>query len=100
MKYLKLFEEINREEEDELSALGFNTDDFKLRRFAEQVSAEIIDTYDYAIEAGRISARNYSPDEMYNYLKQLCSDEEVTLNELIAQFEWRAFTPQLGLANI
>jgi hypothetical protein len=100
MKYIKLFEEINREEEDELSAFGFDTDDLKLRRFAQQVSDEILDEYDYAIEAGRISARDYSPEEMYDYIKELCSDNDITADEVIADFEWRAITHELGLGNI
>jgi hypothetical protein len=100
MKHIKLFEEINREDEDELSALGFDTDDLKLRRFAQQVSDEILDEYDYAVEAGRISASDYSPEEMYDYIKELCSDNDITADEVIADFEWRSITWELGLGNI
>ena len=100
MKHIKLFEEINREDEDELSAFGFDTDELKLRRFAEQVSDEILDEYDYAVEAGRISAQDYSPEEMYNYIKELCSDNDITADEVIEDFEWRSITWELGLGNI
>jgi hypothetical protein len=37
---------------------------------------------------------------MYKYVKELCSDNDITADEVIADFEWRSITWELGLGNI
>lgn len=94
MKHVKLFEAFINEAK--LSA----RDKKKLQEFAEGVADEIYDEYadDFDRKSSGLNSEDYTAEEMYNYLLDHIEFNEMTVEELMDEWDWRSMTSELGLA--
>lgn len=94
MKHVKLFE--NFINEGRLSS----KDQKKLQAFAEEVSDEIMDEYedDFDRKSRNIDADEYTPEAMLEYLLDHIDANNMTVDELVDEWNWRELTFELGLA--
>jgi hypothetical protein len=90
MKHVKLFENFVNE--------GYysSSDIKKLKEFAKEVSEEII--YDYSLADRRyFKAKDYSPKQMFDYISEWGEINNMSAEEVIAEFNWNSMTDELGL---
>jgi hypothetical protein len=74
---------------------GYSSSDIKkLKEFAEEVSREIID--DFA-DNRKFDEDEYTPEEMFNYIKEWGEMNNMSVKEVMDEFEWRYMTDELGL---
>lgn len=101
-KYIKLFEERFSDDELELAGMGIESDRVELWKFAKQVSAEILADYAEAFDSPMtsVSRSEFSPDAIYDYLVEWADANELSAEEVIAEFDWRTLLHELGLVNL
>lgn len=94
MKHVKLFEQFVNE--GRLSS----KDQKKLQAFAEQVSDEIMDEYadEFDRRSSDLDAEQFTPDAMLEYLLDHIEFNDMTVDELVDEWNWREMTFELGLA--
>ena len=90
MKYVKLFEQFVNE--------GYysSSDIKKLKEFAKEVSEEIIRDYSLA-DSRYFKAKDYSPKKMFDYISEWGEINDMSAEEVIAEFNWNYMTDELGL---
>lgn len=93
MKHVKVFEQFVNE--GRLSS----ADQKKLQAFAQQVSDEIMDEYedDFDRKSRNIDADEYTPDAMLEYFLDHIEMNDMSVDELVNDYNWREFTFELGL---
>lgn len=93
MKHVKLFEQFVGE--GRLSS----SDQKKLQAFADQVSAEIMDEYadEFDRRSSGLDAEQYTPDAMLEYLLDHIEMNDMSVDELVDDWNWREMTMELGL---
>jgi hypothetical protein len=90
MKHIKLFEQFSKSLNEGISS----SDQKKLEDFAAEMSEEIID----ANQNNRgFDEDEYSADAMLQYLLELIDMNSMTVKEIIADYNWRENTMELGL---
>lgn len=94
MKYIKLFEAFVNE------ARLSSKDQKKLQAFAEEVADEIYWEYedDFDSKSRDLDPDEYTADAMYAYLLDHIQFNEMTVDELVDEWNWREMTYELGLA--
>jgi len=90
MKHTKLFEEFVNE--GRLSS----KDQKALQYFCDRVSEEINDEYG---DSKGFNADEYTPDAMMEYFVEHIEMNDMTVDELIDDYNWREFTMELGLVD-
>jgi len=91
MKHIKVFEEFVNEK--------FSSSDLKkLKKFADDVSYEILDEYedDFDRKSRNLDPDDYSPEAMFDYIVDW--GDGMTVKEVMDEFDWRTLTWELGLA--
>jgi hypothetical protein len=90
MKHIKLFEEFRTGLNE-----GYSSSDIKkLKEFAAEVSAEIIDANDG--DRG-FNEDEFSAEEMFIYISEWGADNNLSVKEVMDEFQWRSMTMELGL---
>lgn len=71
----------------------------KLKEFAKQVSDEIMDAHedDFDRKSKNINADDYTPEEMFDYISEWGEGNDMSVKEVIAEFDWRSLSQELGL---
>lgn len=94
MKHVKLFEAFVNE------ARLSSKDKKKLQEFAEEVADEISWEYedDFDSKSRDLDPEDYTADEMYAYLLDHIEGNNMTVDELTQEWDWREMTYELGLA--
>ena len=88
MKHIKLFEQFVNE--GRLSS----KDQKKLQDFCDQVSEEIIDAN---ANNRNFDEEEYTPDAMMEYFLDHIEMNDMTVDELVNDYNWREMTMELGL---
>jgi hypothetical protein len=88
MKHVKLFENFVNE--------GYysSSDIKKLKEFAKEVSEEII--YDYA-DNRNFDEDEFTPEELFDYISEWGEINNMSVKEVMDEFQWRSMTDELGL---
>lgn len=94
MKHVRLFEQFVNE------ARLSSRDQKKLQAFAEEVVDEIYDEYadEFDRKSSGLDADEFTADTMYAYLLDYIEVNEMTVDELVDEWNWREMTYELGLA--
>lgn len=94
MKHVKLFERFVNE------ARLSSRDQKKLQAFAEEVADEIYDEYadEFDRKSSGLDADEYTADAMLEYLLDHMQFNDMTVDELVDEWNWREMTFELGLA--
>jgi hypothetical protein len=88
------------EDKDKKEEFSYSKEDLeKLKEFAEEVSSEILrdSQIDEYIEKGWIDPDNYSPEEMFAYIKDWGEGNNMSADEVIGEFDWESLTIELDL---
>ena len=88
MKHVKLFEQFLNE--------GYysSSDIKKLKEFAAEISEEII--FDYA-DNRNFDEDEFTPEEMFDYISEWGEGNDMSVKEVMDEFQWRSMTDELGL---
>lgn len=89
MKHVKLFEQFVGE------ARLSSKDQKALQYFCDRVSEEINDEYG---DSRNFDADEYTPEAMMEYFLDHIEMNDMSVDELIDDYNWREFTFELGLA--
>ncbi|NND23757.1 MAG: hypothetical protein HKN86_03595 [Acidimicrobiia bacterium] len=94
MKHVKLFESFINE------ARLSSRDRKKLQEFAEEVADEIYWEYedDFDSKSRDLDPEEYTADAMLEYLLDHIEMNDMTVDELVDEWNWREMTYELGLA--
>jgi hypothetical protein len=93
-------DEKEEDKEDKKEEFSYSKEDLeKLKEFAEEVSSEILrdSQIDEYIEKGWIDPDNYSPEEMFAYIKDWGEGNNMSADEVIGEFDWESLTIELDL---
>lgn len=94
MKHVKLFEQFLLNEK-------FSSSDLKkLREFAQEVADEIYSEYedDFDRKSRNLDADDFTADQMFDYIVDWGEGENMSVKEIMDEFDWRSLTWELGLA--
>jgi hypothetical protein len=90
MKHIKLFESFVNE--------GYSKSDLKkLNKFAEEVADEISWEYEDQFLSGDLDEDEYDHNAMYDYIVDWGETNDLTVKEVMAEFDWESLTFELGL---
>jgi len=90
MKHVKLFEQFTKSLNEGISA----SDQKKLKEFAYEMSDEIIDANQ---DNSGFDEDAFTGDALLSYLLDLIEMNDMTVKELLADYDWRENTIELGL---
>jgi hypothetical protein len=93
-------DEKEEDKEDKKEEFSYSKEDLeKLKEFAEEVSSDILrdSQIDEYIEKGWIDPDNYSPEEMFSYIKDWGEGNKMSADEVIGEFDWETLTIELDL---
>jgi hypothetical protein len=73
----------------------------ELRDFAEEVSDEIMRAYEKDFDSKKrgLDEKDYTPEAIFNYISEWGADNDMTVDEIQDEFNWRELTQELGLEN-
>jgi hypothetical protein len=92
MKHIKLFEAFVNEKKYSSSEVK------KLKEFAEEVADEIFWDYEDQFLKGDLDSEDFSADAMYDYIEDWGLTNDLSVKEVIAEFDWKSLRYELGLA--
>ena len=74
-------------------------DQINLKTLAAKVSEEILEEYheEFNGSYSSLDANQYTPESMLGYIIEWSNANDLSVEETIAEFEWRTITHELGL---
>jgi len=69
----------------------------KLRVFTDEVADDIYDSYEDEFMDGKLDEDEFSREEMFDYISDWGENNEMTVKEIIADFDWKDLRDELGL---
>jgi len=92
MKHVKMFEQFVNEKKYSSSDVK------KLKEFAEEVADEISWDYEDEFQSGDLDEEEYSAEGMFDYIEDWGLTNDMSVKEVIAEFDWKSLRQELGLA--
>ena len=97
MKHVKLFEQFVNEESVNEKKYS-SSDDKKLKEFAIEVADEIWYDYEDEFSKGDLDEADFNEEEMFDYIQDWGLTNNLSVKEVIAEFDWKTLRFELGLA--